>query len=90
MNGHVFVPLSTIFLLDFRNVPTEWYYLFFSFYSVSYAQCSPCLLSSSPVLSGIANFVLLHVFNDFGFVCHVRYDCRMKTIFGSSLPLVVC
>ena len=35
---------------------------FFFFYSVSYAQCSPCLLSSSPVLSGIANFVLLHVF----------------------------
>jgi len=35
-------------------------------------------------------FILLCVFTFWVPCCHVRYDFRIKTMFGSSLPPVVC
>ena len=54
---------------------------------------SLCLLSSSPVLwSGIrvVHFVLLYVFTFLVPYCDVHCNFRVKMIFGSSLPPVVC
>ena len=39
---------------------------------------------------GVQHFVLLYVFTFLVPWYHVRYDCRIITMFDSSLPLVVC
>ena len=52
-----------------------------------------CLFGSPPVLNTevhFVHFVLLCVFTFLVPCCGVRYNVRIKTMFGSSLPLVAC
>jgi hypothetical protein len=52
-----------------------------------------CLFGSPPVLNTevhFVHFVLLCVFTFLVPCCDVSYNVRIKTVFGWSLPLVVC
>jgi hypothetical protein len=52
-----------------------------------------CLFGSPPVLNTevhFVHFVLLCVFTFLVPCCDVRYNVRIKTMVGSSLPLVAC
>jgi len=51
---------------------------------------SYCLFLYMYVYSGVQHFVLSNVFTLSVPCCHVRYDFRIKTMFGSPLPPVFC
>ena len=49
--GDIDFPLSTIFLLDFRTVPTLWYYLTFNFIITFFLKVKPTGSRSSSIFN---------------------------------------
>ena len=96
--------LSAVCLLDVGIVPTVWCFCFPFYLSISitylvtmelFTLCEP--LSSLPVFGGVRvvplfsfSVVLFCVLMFWVPCCDLRYDVRIQTMFGSSLPPGAC
>jgi len=96
MNFHYWALLQQISYLDifstsWNNSCTPYYALrfnmmaFFSLYLWKIMGCLFCVFAHS----NVQYFVLSNVITSFVLCCDVRYDFRIKTMFGSSWPPVV-
>ena len=79
-----YIPMI-FFLVEFGTGLTVWYLFVFHFT----AKCDSIILYYSAHRFSFY-FVLLCVCTFWVACCDVRYDFRIKTMFGSSLPPVVC